>query len=120
MPKRIRPARHYQRADNPVRKLVRQNKPKVARDLRDALAHLGDLVDSAKAERAFKDARWRQIVDSIDLDHWRQTLRKPFARIADAYQEGAAHGVRKINGSFHQARRRVRFRKGDWFDEVIR
>lgn len=110
MPKRIRPARHYQRRDDPVRALMKLHKPKIRRDLREALGHLGDLVPN-HVERLVADGRWREIVGAIDLPHFREVLRKPYARIATAYQDGAAHGVRKINAVFSRARRRLRFRK---------
>jgi hypothetical protein len=53
--------------------------------------------------------RWREIVDHVDLHHFRETLKKAFDRIGKAYEAAALLGVRKINGSFHQAHRRVRF-----------
>jgi hypothetical protein len=111
VPKRIRPARHYQRPDSPVLKLILQNKRPIARDLRAAFMHLGELVPAAPITRLIRSGRFREIPDAINFKHYNEILKKPFARIADAYQSAADHGVRKINGSFAQARQRVRFRK---------
>lgn len=112
MVKRIRPARHYQRNDDPALRLMLAARPKIARDLRGAMAHLPSLVDGPRMVHLIKAGRLRELHDAVDWNHYREILKATFARIADAYQEGAALGVRKINGTFAQARRRVRFRKG--------
>ena len=108
MIKRIRPARDYQRPDDPARMLMLGAKTYVRRDLREAFAHLGDLVPGP-VERLVASGRWREIVGEINFDHYREILKKPFARLGKAYEAAAQLGVRKINGSFHQARRRVHF-----------
>ena len=111
MAKRIRPAKHYQRPDNAARKIMLAARRPVARDLRDALGHLSVLVSTAEMVRLVKNGRWRELKDKVDFKHYREVLKKTFARIGKVYEQGALLGVRKINGAFHQARRRVRFRK---------
>lgn len=111
MPKRIRPAKHYQRADNAVRRLSLQARGLVARDLKGALKHLSDLVPEKKLILLVRDGRWREIHGEIEWAHFGEVLKKPFAALGKVWEAGAALGVRKINGSFAHARRRVRFRK---------
>ena len=125
MAKRIRPAKHYQRKDDPILALALRARPLVARDLRAALKHLGDLVPSSKIEHLIKSGRWREIHGVIDWGHFGEVLKRPFARLGKTYEAGAELGVKKINGAFAQARRSVRFRKGaattlaDMFDKAM-
>ena len=111
MVKRIRPAKHYQRRDNPARMLMIQHKRFIARDMRDALAHLGEIVPKRRVDYDLRVGHYRAIAREIDWPHYREVFKKTFARIADAYHDGAKLGVRKINGAFRQSRRRVRYRK---------
>ena len=60
--------------------------------------------------RLLKDGRWRELKDEVDFRHYREVLKKPFQRIARCFEAGAALGVRKINGAFHQARMAWNFR----------
>lgn len=111
MAKRIRPAKHYQKPGNAVRKLILQHRRPVARDLRAALSHLSEMVPNDKIEVLIKAGRYREIPSQINWAHFREILKKPFARLGEAWQDGAAHGVRKINASFAAAGIRVRFGK---------
>lgn len=111
MVKRIRPAKHYQRANNAVRQIILHGRRPIGRDLRSALGHLSMLVPIDPMVRLLKNGRLRELKDEVDFGHYGEVLKKPFQRIADVYRAGAQLGVRKINGSFHRAGRRVRFRK---------
>lgn len=111
MAKRIRPAKHYQKPDNPQRKLILQHRRPVARDLRAALGHLGEMVPVEKTIQLIKDGRFREIKGEVNWTHFREILKKPFATIGQAWQDGAALGVRKINASFVSAGIKVRFGK---------
>jgi hypothetical protein len=112
MPRRIRPARHYQRSNDPARRLFQSERPRIARAIRENLQHLPDLVPAQKIRNLLATGRWHQIQYAVDFPHFAETLKGAFARIAEAYQDGARLGVRRINGAFGQAQRRVRFRKG--------
>lgn len=111
MVKRVRPAKHYQRADNPARLLMIKHKRTIARDLRGALGHLRELIDAQQFERKLRSGQWRGLQRDLNWTHFREIAKPAFARIGAAYEDGAQLGVRKINGVFGQARRRVRFRK---------
>jgi hypothetical protein len=108
---RIRPARHYQRRDDPVRAIAERAIPGVARDLRSVLDRLGDMVPRAQVAHHIKHADRAGVKRAIQWGHFREVLKGTFQRLWQARRLGAELGVRKINGLFAQARRPVRFRK---------
>lgn len=108
---RIRPARAYQRHDDPAMLIAAMGRPAVRKAIRDALKHLPEVMDATRAETLYRAGRWREIADTIDWQHFRQVLKAAFERIAQVYEAGARLGVRKINGAFAAKRRKVRFRK---------
>lgn len=108
---RIRLARHYQRRDDPVRAIAERAMPGVARDLRLALGHLADMAPHAQLVHHLKHADRAGLKRAIQWGHFREVLKGTFARLLKARQEASELGVRKINGAFAQAGRRVRFRK---------
>src|SRR6266576_1186017 len=112
MAKRIREARHYQRKDAAIRLLAEHAKPAIRRDFRASLGHLGSLVPTEQVLQFARAGDWFNVKRAINWAHYREVLKAPFGRLAKLRQAGAELGVQKINGSFAQARRRVRFRKG--------
>lgn len=112
MAKRILAARHYAKPDSMQRKLVAATKPAIRKELREALAHLGDIVPRAAAIERVRHADWRGLKDAIPFGHFREVLKAPFGRIVKLRHAAAEISTRKINGAFVRAGRRVRFRKG--------
>jgi len=109
MPKRIRPARAYQKPDDPVLRLSRSAMRGVARDLRSAFANLGDMVPVDKVSAALK--RGQSPASLINFHHFREILRAPFTRLGKLRQAGGELGARQINGVFAAHQRHVRFKK---------
>lgn len=108
---RIRAARHYQKPDAPVHLIALRGKAGLKRDFRAALPHLRDVFDKKRALYLLQHGRVRELRDAIDWGHYREVLKAVFDRWAKVYEAGAALGARKINGSHHAKRRKVRFRK---------
>ena len=118
MPKRIRPARHYQRKDDVVRRIATAGKPLVAKDMQEAFKSLRALIPANLAE-LIRDGRLNAIHDAINWNHYREVLKKPFGRIGKVYEAAALTGARKINGAFARARKPVRYRKEDTMAEMF-
>lgn len=114
MARRTRPlaARHYQRKDSQVRLLADHARPAIARDFKGAIKHLSSVVPTDKVMHLARAGEWHQILHVIAWDHFKEVLKAPLTRLTKLSHAGAALGVQKINGSFGQARRAVRFRKG--------
>jgi hypothetical protein len=109
MVKRIRPARHYQRDDDPILRLSRSAMKGVARDLQHAFNNLSDMVPVGKVIDALKHGINPAML--INWHHYREVLRGPFDRLGKLRAAGGALGARKINGLFAAKRRKVRFKK---------
>ncbi len=118
MAKRVRAARHYQRKDTPIRLIAQHGKPGLRKDFREAFGHLGTLVNVDKVKHFARAGDWHNLKRAINWGHYREVLKAPFNRIIEMRHAGAKLGALKINGTFAQARRRVRFRKdiGDRFN----
>lgn len=118
MAKRVRAARHYQRKDSAVRLLAMHAKPALARDFRGALGHLGTLVPTERALGFARAGDWAALKAHISWGHYREILKAPFSRIGKLRQAAGELGAQKINGTFTQAGRNVRFGKaiGDRFN----
>ncbi len=114
MARRTRPlaARHYQRKDSQVRLLADHARPAIARDFKGAIKHLSTVVPTDKVMHLARAGEWHQILQVIAWGHFKEVLKAPLTRLTKLSHAGAALGVQKINGSFGQARRAVRFRKG--------
>jgi hypothetical protein len=110
MAKRVRAARHYQSKDAPLRLMADNAILGIKRDVKGALKHLGTLLPRNALDYA-RAGDWYGLRRDIDWTHFRQVMKAPFARIGKVREAAAQHGVKKINGTFAQARRRVRFRK---------
>lgn len=108
--RRVLAARHYQPRDSAIRAIADRAIPGIKRDLKATLAHLGTLLP-ANALQYARAGDWHGLRREIDWTHFRQIMKTPFARIGKAREEAAKLGEQKINGTFAQARRRVRFRK---------
>jgi len=106
-----RAARHYQRKDSPLRLMADRWRPAIRRDVKASLLHLGELVPRERSVRYARAGDWAALKAHINWLHFREVLKAPFSRIIKLRHVAAEHGVRKINGSFSQARRRVRFAK---------
>lgn len=111
MAKTIRAARHYQDRDSPVRRIADAGVAAIKRDVKQALMHLGTLVPDSALQFA-RAGDWHGLRREIAWGHFREVLKAPFAKIGKVREEGAQLGARKINGTFAQARRNVRFRHG--------
>jgi len=107
---RIRPARHYQRKDEPVRLVAENAKPGIRRDIKASLKHLSSMVPDSAVELA-RAGLWYRLKDEVAWGHFQEILRAPFNRIGKTFEAGAGLGVRKINGAFAAKRRTVQFRK---------
>lgn len=107
----IRAARHYQRHDDPAMLIAAMGRPAIRKAVREALQHLPEVMDAAKAKALYAAGRWQEIPATIDWQHFRQVLKTVFDRIAQVYDAGARLGTRKINGAFAAKRRKVRFHK---------
>ena len=118
MIKRIRAARHYQRADDPILRLSRSATRSVARDVRAAFGNLGGMVDREKTIHALRHGV--SPAPLIAWGHYREILKAPFGRLVRLRHAGAELGVRQINGTFAQARRKVRFRKAITLPDIGR
>ena len=110
---KIRPARHYQRRDDPLRAIADYGIRVVRKPLKEAMRHLSDLVDEDKIVHLIKIGFVSRVADSIDWPHYREVLKAPFDKIGLVREAAQALGVRKINGSFAAKQRAVRFRKMD-------
>lgn len=109
---RIRPARAFQRPDAPLRLIAVGARPHVARELREALSHLDEQFDVARAVLLARSGRWSEIArDAIDWVHFREILRGVFGRLGETFEMGATLGVQRINRRFRERGRRVRFGK---------
>lgn len=117
MAKQVRPARHWQARDAPLRRLADRGAIGVARDLRAVLGQLGTLLPADAKERAHR-ADWTGLVAGIRWGHFREALKNTFARIGKVREAGAEYAVQQINGKFAQARRPVRFRKSFQVDRT--
>lgn len=112
MPKRIRPASIYQRADSKMRVVAMAFKRAIKRDLKGSLALLGRDLDTEKAVQMGRAGLWGQIAhEAIDWRHFREVLKAVFDRIATCYETGARLGVDRINAAHRRRGQRVRFGK---------
>ena len=112
MPLKIRPQRTYQRRDAPLRLLADAARRRIKRPLKEALALLDDNFDVEIAIRLARSGRWSEISrEAIRWGHFREVLREPFGRMADAHQAGSALAVRRINRAFQRQGRSVMFGK---------
>lgn len=111
---KVRAARHYQRKDAPLRRIMDAGKAAVRPSIKAALKVLPGMVDFDMVRMMLTHGRHKEIAhNAIDWHHFQQVLRHPFDKLSRVYEAGAELGVRKINGAFRQRGRRVRYRKGD-------
>lgn len=110
MAKRVRPARHWQSKDAPLRVMAENAKPRIKRDIKAALKHLGTLLP-ANADHWARAGDWYGLRREIHWNQFRQVLKAPFATIGGVRHAAAQLGVKQINKTFADARRKVRFRK---------
>jgi hypothetical protein len=103
--------RTYQAKDNALRQLADRWRPAIRKDIKASLLHLGELVPVERSVRYARAGDWHALKAHINWQHFREVLKAPFARIIQVRHLGALLGVRKINGRFAQAGRRVRFAK---------
>lgn len=108
---RLRPVRTWQHPRAPVRLIAVRGRVALRRVIRQALNHVPELFDVARAEQLLRDGRTREIIDALDLVHYREVLKAVFEQWARVFEAGAQLGARKINGSFARRGRRVRFGK---------
>lgn len=110
MAKRITPAVHWQRQDDPVRRIAIAGKPAIKADLKAVLRKMSELVPDAMLPY-IKAGDWHGAIGTIDWNHLRQIMRAPFSTIGKTRQAGAELGARQINERHKQAGRKVTFRK---------
>lgn len=110
MVKRIIPAAHWQRHDDPVRAIAAAGHPALKVDVKAVLGKLPTLLP-ADAMRYAAGGDWFSLVHHMDWNHLRQTMRAPFARIGDIRTAGARLGAQQINDAHKRVRRPVRFHK---------
>lgn len=111
MVKRIRPARHYQHPQAPVRALADKAIPYVTRAFKVALKAGKRLFDGEKAAQFIEQGHWREVYTLVDWGHADEAMRHPMALLGDVWLQGGAIGARKINGAFTSRRRVVRYKK---------
>lgn len=104
-------ARHYQRMTDPTRLLAIGAERAVARDIRGAIGHLREAIDTERAVSLAHHGLYRAIPSAVDWAHFREIMRRPFGRLIEVHQRAAEYGVRQINGYFGQRREPVRFKK---------
>lgn len=119
MAKMIRAARHYQKPDSAVAALAVKGQRAVKREMKEALAQLGELIPRERAIRQARAADWAGVRLLVSWGHFQETLKGPLGRLILLRHDGAALAVRKINGAFAQARRAVRFRKVEVIDKAV-
>lgn len=117
--RRIRPAKHYQHPQAPVRALADKAIPSLSRALRTALKASRSLFDVSRAEWLLQQGRYREIADLIDWNHSDQAMRHPLAMLGDVWLAGGKVGARKINGAFTSRRRVVRYKKAAGVEERL-
>jgi hypothetical protein len=110
MAKQVRAARHYQDRRSAVRLIADAGIPSIKRDVKGALQHMRTLLPADADQRA-RAGDWHGLIRNIAWGHFREVLKAPFARIGKVREAGAQLGAQKINGTFAQARRQVKFRK---------
>lgn len=108
---RVRPARTWQHPRAPIRLVASAGRAKLKRTLRQALPHIDDLFDRERARYLIQHGRTREVIDALDMAHFREILKAVFDQWARIFEAGAALGTRKINAAFHARSRKVRFRK---------
>jgi hypothetical protein len=81
----------------------------VAKDLRAAFGNLSDMVPLPAVTAAIKAGN--NPAGAINFNHFREVLKAPFGRLTKLRIAGAEIGERKINGTFAQAGRVIRYRK---------
>lgn len=109
--KRIRPARHYQPPDAPIRRLADAGIPPIARALKTTLTVAARLFDGAKAEYLLQNGRYREVAGIINWAHADEAMRRPMTMLGELWLMAGELGERKLNGSFRAHRRVVRFKK---------
>lgn len=111
MVKYIIPAAHWQRKDDPVRRIATRGQPQLKADLKACLAKLPELLPENAASYAGK-GDWWDLLHAMNWHHFGQVLRAPFGQIG-RIREAAAHlGAQQINALHRHAGKPVRFRKG--------
>lgn len=110
MAKRVRPASHWQHPNSVVRRIAIKAVPALARDLREAFDHLGELLPS-QAVDLVRTGRIDDLKHHMRWGHYREVLKGVFARMINVRQDAADAGVKEINAAFEHAGRVIRFRK---------
>lgn len=108
---KVRPARHYQRKEAPVRRLADRNIPRIGRAFKAALAVLDRTFDVERATRLLAEGRWREVADVLDVKHQQEAMKRPLSMLGNVWLEGGEIGARRLNGQFNARSRVVRFRK---------
>lgn len=108
---RVRPARHYQRKDAPVRALADRNINRIARAFKAALLVLDRTFNQEQAEYLLSNGRWREVASVMDVPHQAEAMKRPLGMLGNVWLEGGDIGARKINGQFNARSKVVRFRK---------
>lgn len=106
----------YQDPRAPIRLIAQKGKRPLRNAMGEALSHLSDVFDKPKALHLLRNGMVAQIPrEAVDWVHYREILKSVFDRWAVIFEAGAAYGTRKINGTFAQKKRKVRFGKA-WDD----
>lgn len=108
---KVRPARHYQRKDAPIRALADRSIPRIARSLKRALAVLDRTFDHDQALHFIRDGRWAEVAQLADVKHQQEALKLPLSMLGNVWLDGGEVGARRLNGQFNARSRVVRFRK---------
>ena len=111
MVRRIRPARHYQHPEAPIRRIMDAGRLPTARAFKAALRAARRLFDAPKAAYLISNGRYREVVGIIDWNHANEAMRQPLAMVGDVRQVASQLGARKINGAFTSRGRKVRYKK---------
>lgn len=111
MAKRVRPAKHYQRLDAPVRRLADRNIHRIARAFKAALAVLDRTFDGEAALYLLREGRLREVLDVMNVTHQQEAMKRPLGMLGNVWLESGEIGARRLNGQFNARQRVVRFRK---------
>lgn len=108
---KVRPARHYQRKDAPVRALADRSIMRIARAFKAALLVLDRTFNTEQAEYLIANGRWREVASVMDVPHQAEAMKRPLGMLGNVWLEGGEIGARRINGQFNARSKVVRFRK---------
>jgi hypothetical protein len=112
MAKHVRPAAHWQRKDDPVRRIAAAGHPALKAAMLAVLRKLSELVPD-DAVRHARAGDWWGLVRAIDWNHFRQIMRAPYGEIGRIRGTAARLGAQQINAAHARAGRSVRYRKAD-------